>query len=134
VETTNSNASDQKALVENIKGQWKLLWNERFNDKLKAEGISAKDYELLRVDRGTVIQATRDFKPLNLKEVLEQNKIETPERFIQPTPQVGGWNKFVKTKITSQPKNKHHNASDYTPKKTASMQPKKGGRGWLHKQ
>ncbi len=131
--TNDSNATDQKALVENIKGQWKLLWNERFNDKLKAEGISAQNYELLKVDRGTVIQATRDFKPLNLKEVLEENKIQTPERFIQPNPQVGGWNKFVKTKITNQPKTRRQ-ASDYTPKKTASMQPKKGGRGWLHKQ
>lgn len=131
--TNDSNATDQKALVENIKGQWRLLWNERFNDKLKAEGISAQNYELLKVDRGTVIQATRDFKPLNLKEVLEENKIQTPERFIQPNPQVGGWNKFVKTKITNQPKTRRQ-ASDYTPKKTASMQPKKGGRGWLHKQ
>lgn len=131
--TNDSNATDQKALVENIKGQWKLLWNERFNDKLKAEGISAQNYELLKVDRGTVIQATRDFKPLNLKEVLEENKIQTPERFIQPNPQIGGWNKFVKTKITNQPKTRRQ-ASDYTPKKTASMQPKKGGRGWLHKQ
>ena len=24
--------------------QWKLLWSERFNDKVRAEGVSVSDY------------------------------------------------------------------------------------------
>ena len=75
------------------------MWNERYNDKIKAEGVSAQNYDLLKVDKGTIIHATRDFKPLNLKEVLEENKIETPDRYISPNPQIGGWNKFVKTNV-----------------------------------
>lgn len=131
----DSAINPQKALVESIKTEWKLMWNERYNDKIKAEGVSAQNYNLLKVDRGTIIHATRDFKPLNLKEVLEQNKIETPDRYIPPSPQIGGWNKFVKTKITNQTNNKRkHRSLEYAPKKASTGQSKKGGRGWLHKQ
>jgi hypothetical protein len=38
---------------------------ERFDDKTKAEGVSVANYSSLKVERGTVIHATRDFKPLN---------------------------------------------------------------------
>lgn len=109
------------------------MWNERFNDKIKAEGVSAQNYDLLKVDKGTIIHATRDFKPLNLKEVLEENKIETPERYISPNPQIGGWNKFVKTNVTNQPRTKRQNRIPNNAPKKPTGQPKKGGRGWLHK-
>ena len=88
----------QKKLVEELKGEWKLMWSERFNDKVKAEGVSVANYSSLSVEQGTVIHATRDFKALNFKEILEQHKVEQPERFIQPNPEVGGWNKFIKQK------------------------------------
>ena len=57
------------------------------------------DYASLRVERGTVVHATRDFKVLNFKEILEQHMVEDTDRFVQPNVDVGGWNKFVKTKI-----------------------------------
>ena len=91
----------QKELVEKLKVQWKLLWSERFNDKVRAEGVSVSDYASLNVERGTIIHATRDFKALSFKEILEQNVVENLDRVVQPDVDVGGWNKFVKTKITS---------------------------------
>ena len=74
----------QKELVESLKIQWKLLWSERFNDKIRAEDISLKDYTSLSVERGTVIHANRDFKTLTFKEILEQHLVEKP-RSLHPT-------------------------------------------------
>ena len=79
----------QKELVEKLKVQWKLLWSERFNDKVRAEGVSVSNYASLHVERGTIIHATRDFRVLNFKEILEQHMVEDPERFVQPNVDVG---------------------------------------------
>lgn len=122
---------EQKKLVEELKAQWKLLWSERLNDRVRAEDISVANYASLRVERGTIIHATRDFKPLNFKEILSQHMVENPDRFVQPDYRLGGWNKFVKTEITSRQHPKSC-ALAYAPKKSAGKQPKKGGRGWLH--
>ena len=130
-----SHAEPQKEFVEELKNQWKLLWNERFNDKIRAEGISVKDYAILSVERGTIIHATRDFKALNFREILQRHMVEEHERFIQPDPNTGGWNKFIKKQITSN-KPKRSYAITYTAEnfsnKRAMQQAKKGGRGWLH--
>jgi hypothetical protein len=125
-------ALPQKEVVDELKAEWKKLWRDRFDDRQKAEGVATTDYSSLFVDRGTVVHATRDFKALNFEEILERHKVENAERFIQPSPQVGGWNKFIKTKITSQP-SRHKRAESYCPEKKPVQQPKKGGRGWLHK-
>ena len=127
-----STVKAQKELVETLKDQWKLLWSERFNDKIRAEGVSVSNYAALKVEKGTIIHATRDFKPLNFKEILQQNMIENPERYMQPDTQTGGWNKFVKTKITSSPPQINKRALLFEQKKRNTQQPKKGGRGWLH--
>ena len=127
-----SGCEAQKKLVEELKGEWKLMWSERFNDKVKAEGVSVANYASLRVEKGTVIHATRDFKALNFKEILEQHKVEQPERFIQPHPEIGGWNKFIKTKITNPTQKSKCTVSDTNVKKGIRQQHKKNGRGWLH--
>lgn len=121
----------QKELVEKLKGEWKLLWSERFDDRVRAEGISVGDYASLHVERGTIIHATRDFKALNFKEILDQNTTEHFERYLTPDVNVGGWSKFVKTKITN-PMPKKMCQMPCAPKKRLVQQPKKGGRGWLH--
>ncbi len=121
----------QKQLVEELKGQWKLLWSQQINDKVRAEDISSENYDKLQVERGTVIKASRDFKPLNFRDILEEH-VEKPENYIPPNVQVGGWAKFVKTEITGASQ-KHKRAQAYIPEKKAVQQPKKGGRGWLHK-
>ena len=131
--TLENKVKAQKELVETLKVQWKLLWNERFSDKIRAEGISKKDYEILDVERGTIITATRDFKVLNFKEILEKHLIEHPDRFIQPNANVGGWNKFVKTHINAQkPQRRNHRQLQEPANKSISSQSKKSRRGWLH--
>ena len=122
----------ERKLIEELKVEWKQLWSERFDDKQRAEGVSVADYTSLRVERGTIIHATRNFKALNFKEILEQHRLEDPERFVQPDTNMGGWNKFIKNKITNQSSERHKRAAAYVPEKRAVQQPKKGGRGWLH--
>jgi hypothetical protein len=130
--TLEGKVAAQKELVEKLKIQWKLLWSERYNDNIKAEDVSVNDYEVLDVQRGTIIHATRDFKTLNFKEILHQHLIEDPDRYVQPQAQEGGWNKFVKTAITNTKPQRHKRAQAYEPKKREAQQPKKGKRGWLH--
>ena len=123
----------QKELVEELKVQWKKLWNERVDDKVRAEGIAVEDYVKLFVEKGTIIHATRDFKALNFKEILEQNQVANAEQFVPPSPQVGGWTKFIRTSITIQRSQRNRRAQLYVEPKKEKQQPKKGGRGWLHK-
>ena len=122
-----------KEMVEELKVQWKKLWKERVDDKIRAEGVAAADYCDLFVEKGTIIHATRNFKALNFKEILEQHQVANADRFIAPNPQTGGWNKFVKTKITNQRLPRKRRAEFYCDEnKREKQQPKKGGRGWLH--
>jgi len=125
-------SGDQKDVVEELKVEWKRLWLERMDDKVRAEGIAIQDYSSLFVDKGTVIHATRDFKPLNFKEILDKHQIENADRYIPPLKEVGGWNKFIKQQVTSQNHPKKKRAEQYEEQKKEKQQPKKGGRGWLH--
>jgi hypothetical protein len=127
-----SKVKTQKELVETLKIQWRLLWTERFNDKVRAEGVSEKDYEILKVERGTVITATRDYKVLNFKEILENHLIEHPDRFIQPNVNMGGWNRFVKTHIDTHKPQRNNRPKREDPNKLIAVQSKKSRRGWLH--
>jgi hypothetical protein len=124
---------DQKEQVNNLKVEWKKLWLERMDDKVRAESVAVNDYTSLFVEKGTIIHATRDFKVLNFKEILEKNQIENSDRYIQPDPHVGGWGKFVKNNIAKPLKRKNDEVSKVTNGNGKVQQPKKGGRGWLHK-
>jgi len=121
-----------KEMVEQLKVQWKRLWQERVDDKVRAEGIATADYCDLYVERGTIIHATKDYKALNFREILEQHQIANVDRLIPPNPQIGGWTKFVKLSIKSQRIWKKKRAELYCVKKKQNQQRKKGGRGWLH--
>ena len=123
----------EKEMVEEIKVQWKKLWQERLEDKVRAEGVAIDDYSKLFVDKGTVIHATRTFKSLSFKEILEQNQIENADKLVPPSPQVGGWTKFIKVTITNQKPQRNRRALAYVEPQKEKQQPKKGGRGWLHK-
>jgi hypothetical protein len=122
----------QKEMVEVLRTQWKKLWQERVDDKLRAEGVATADYCDLFVEKGTIIHATRDFKALNFREVLEQHQIENVDRVIPPDPHVGGWTKFVKTSITNQRTRRRKPSELCCEERKEKQQPKKGGRGWLH--
>jgi hypothetical protein len=120
-------------MVEELKISWKQLWQERLDDKVRAEGVATNDYAKLFVEKGTIIHATRDFKALSFREILEQNQILNVDRFIPPSSQVGGWTKFVKTSVMIQRPQRNRRALLYREPKKEKQQPKKGGRGWLHK-
>jgi hypothetical protein len=120
---------NQKQYVEDLKVEWQKLWRERTDDKVKAESIAVNDYDALFIDRGTVIHATRDFKPLNFREILEKHDVEGAERYISPNPHIGGWTKFVKDNITNQPS---QTKKSVTPEGGAKQKPKPKKNGWLN--
>jgi len=122
----------QKEMVEELKTIWKKLWQERVDDKVRAEGIATADYSRLFVEKGTIIHATRDYKSLNFKEILERHQVANADRFISPSPQVGGWTKFIRTSITNQRLRKERRIELYCAEKKKRQQLKKDGRGWLH--
>ena len=122
----------QKEMIQALKIEWKRLWQERQDDKVRAEGIAVTDYCDLFVERGTVIHATRSFKSLSFRDILEQHKIENVDRLVSPDPRIGGWNKFIKTNITNQRARRRRRADFYFEAKKKKQQIKKGGRGWLH--
>ncbi len=118
--------------VEDIKEEWRLLWLSRIDDKVRAEGIANRDYSLLFVEQGTVIVATRDFKPVSLKEILFLHKIRDVERVIPPRPSVGGWGKFARTVLNKQKRVRKYKKPVPRRNRRKNLQVKKGGRGWLH--
>ena len=122
----------QKEMVEELRLQWKKLWQERIDDKLRAEGIATCDYVGLFIEKGTVVHATRDYRAQSFKEILEQHQIANADRFIPPSPHVGGWTKFIRTNITSQRPRKNKRSSFYYESKKETQQLKKCGKGWLH--
>jgi len=122
-----------KRLVDDVKMQWGLLWRDRIDDRVRAEGIADRGYSLLFVDRGDVIIATRDFKPLSLREILQQHKPPEVEadRVIPPSPSVGGWGKFIRDVLRKQRVARRRKELLEKPD-AEGQQLKKGGRGWLH--
>jgi hypothetical protein len=130
--TFQSDFKTQKLFVDSLKTEWKQMWNERLDDKPKAEGVSMDNYKNLGVERGTIIHATRDFKVLNFSDILQQHKIKQPQRYLQPNPSMGGWSKFIKKEITSPLNDNKLTAKQNTTKKKNHQQQSKSS-GWLHK-
>ena len=122
---------ERKELVDDLRVNWKRLWRDQIVDREKSEGIANQDYPRLFIDQGTVILATRDFKPPDFVEILHQHLIANAERYVPPNPQVGGWGRFMRTTIRKQ----RRSARRRTPPKTERKKPqqvKKSNRGWLH--
>jgi len=124
--------TEKKQFIDEFKKQWKGMWRNRVDDKVRAEGIADKDYSLLFVDRGTVIIATRKFKLLDFYELLQQSRLSAGSEVIPPNPSVGGWGKFVRTVLNSQKLTRRGRQVPQKPEKHPGQQLKKGGRGWLH--
>ena len=123
-----------KEFVDDLREQWKLLWRNRIDDKVRAEGVANQDYSKLFVERGTVIIATRDYKPPDFVEILQQHmSARDAERIIPPNPTVGGWRKFIRSVMSKQRhlmRARRRAPPEQDHKK--GQQLKKGGRGWLH--
>jgi hypothetical protein len=122
-----------KAFVDELRALWKSLWLDRIDDKVRAEGIAREDYSPLFVDRGTVIVATRDFKPLDFVEILERHKPSEVPNAVPPSPAVGGWGRFIRDFVRKQRRfTKRGRPVPSRPERKGGQQRKKGGRGWLH--
>lgn len=126
-------ASDEKKVVEELKTEWKRLWTERIDDRVRAEGVANNDFSGLFVERGTVILATRNFKLLSFMDVLERHGIVDASRHVAPDYRVGGWGKFIRSTVAGQRLNSRiRRAASYLSEKVEKQQLKKGGRGWVH--
>jgi hypothetical protein len=128
---------EKKQLIEELKEQWRTLWRDRIDDKVRAEGISDKDYCKLFIERGTVIMATRKFKAPDFYEILQQNLSSDASEInnlLPPNPTVGGWGKFIRNTWSKQqhPARRRRSAPTEPNKKAGQQQLKKCGRGWLH--
>jgi hypothetical protein len=121
--------------VEALRAEWKRLWKERFDDKIRAECIANKNYSSLFVEKGTVIFATRSFKFGSFKGFLEEHGVSDVYRFVSPSPAVGGWGKFIKNSVLlSRSGGRGPQSSRYfVEEEKKPQQLKKGGRGWLHR-
>lgn len=125
--------TNEKGRVEELRAEWKSLWNERVDDHVRAEAIAKRDYSGLFVERGTVIYATRNFRLLNFREILELQGVFDPNRFVPVDPRVGGWGKFIRKSIAPQKSSYRVKRAAYSfeePKRKQHL--KKGGRGWVH--
>lgn len=122
---------DLKQFVDDLRDQWRILWRNRIDDKVIAEGIANQNYEQLFVEQGTVIVATRDYKPPDFVEILQKHVSSDTEKLVPPNPAVGGWGKFIRGTISKQ---KHFAGRRVRPEpvRKEHQQRKKGGRGWLH--
>jgi hypothetical protein len=123
--------NELKEFVDELRTDWRHLWRNRLDDKVRAEGIAYQDYSKLFVERGTVIMATRDFKPLEFFDIVKVYLGFDAEKAVPPNSTVGGWGKFIRNKIRKQ-KNTTRRFSPPKPTPKKGQQQKKGGRGWLH--
>ena len=124
--------AERDAFRSRLKEEWALLWKERFDDRVRAEGVSVRDYPLLFMSRGHVVFATRDAKAPSFSQIAEV--WASRGMVYSPDPEVGGWGKFVRTELNrvDRPRARAYvNGQCKSEKERQHL--KKGGRGWLHK-
>jgi len=122
----------EQALVTEVKSQWKQLWRERIDDRVRAEGIASMDFDKLFIERGTVVLATRNFRPVTLGEILDQHRVEDAEKHVAPSKHVGGWRKFGRTQMPRYESARRRRGFAVSVDMGKKQQLRKGGRGWLH--
>lgn len=129
----NIKKQSEREMVEDLKDQWKKLWVKKIDDPIRGETIADDNFVKLFIEKGTVIHATRDFKPVSFNEVLRLHKIQSCERYFQINPEIGGWKKFSKDFINKQKEIKRKNPLRISKLSMQEKQLKKSGRGWLNK-
>ena len=115
-----------------LKDEWAAMWMERFDDRVRAEGIAVREYPLLLTDKGMVLFASRNAKTPAFSDLVahwaSQGMVYSPNAI------EGGWGKFIRTALQT---SAHSRAQAYGCDKSRVSsvrgQLKKGGRGWLHK-
>jgi hypothetical protein len=120
--------------VQDVRNEWRLLWTKYIDDKLRAEGVANQDYSMLFVERGTVIVATKDYRPLNFKEILQLHEQQYGKRLTFPHPSEGGYTKFARNVLNKQKRNREWSPNKLIDNSTKrkKLPKKKGKRGWLH--
>ena len=126
---------DLRLFVDELRIEWKRMWNSRIEDKVRAEGIADKTYERLFVDRGLILFATRNFSAPEFHDILRKYLSSDEAEKFNPTPIRGGVGKFIRDYITvkkkSSSKLKEETRVELEEMKS-HQQLKHGGRGWLH--
>jgi hypothetical protein len=117
-----------RELRRGLKADWAELWRDKRDDEVRAEGFSVRDFERLYVERGEVVVATRDFKPLNFGEILERHLGSDYAGRVALDPRVGGWEKFARTFFPSERVKRERPRVRADP----SQPQRKGGAGWLN--
>ena len=119
-----------------IRKEWKALWDQRIEDKQIAEDVARRDYDLLFVETGTVIRASRLFKPLDLEEIIDENERLLGLNLHELKSDEGGYRKFAKNILSKQSKGgrAHLRRYELSAKNVRNCPPKNAGRGWLHSQ
>ena len=110
-----------------LKKEWKSLWNYKYDDYDKAEGISPKTYPKLFVEEGQVIYASKKCEPLDFEKILKKNLDSDCYQQLNPPPEIGGWKKFSKEHF---PKKKKREKPKI--KVDLNQQQRKHGKGWLN--
>ncbi|MEM2026592.1 MAG: hypothetical protein QXX94_07125 [Candidatus Bathyarchaeia archaeon] len=121
-----------KDIAIELRTEWKNLWRDHIEDKMRAEGLASNDFPKLFVERGMVITATRDYKPPDFYEILEKHVPKHVASSFNIAPTIGGIRKFIREEIRGRKvpsvtvKGKVRKAEE------KGGQRKHGGRGWLH--
>ena len=114
-----------------FKEEWRLVWWERFDDRVRAEGVAVRDYPLLFMDRGHVVFASRNAKTPSFSEIA---KVWVSKGCMYaPDPSEGGWGKFIRAELRKPGGSRANLYRKSQPRLNGEKgQLKKGGRGWLH--
>jgi hypothetical protein len=121
-----------REFVDDLRDEWKLMWKDRVDDKVRAEAIADRTYERLFVDRGLILFATRDYKPPDFQDILERHLNPEEVERVDPNHGIG---KFIREHITAQNKSKSRRRQQVTTnleKMKSHQQLKHRGKGWLH--
>jgi hypothetical protein len=125
--------SQSDILLDDVIEEWKALWRDRCDDKVKAEALASRDFSLLCIERGTVIAASRAFKPLDLRSILKGREAHGASDGVSVHPSLGGWGRFARTVLAKQSRVGVGKRSVQKRSRKKGLQMKKGGRGWLHR-
>jgi len=84
-----------RELRRELKVEWVDLWRNKYDDAVRAEDVSQREFEKLFVDRGEIIFATRDYKPLSFRDIVDRHLGSEMADKVSPDPAIGGWRKFI---------------------------------------
>jgi hypothetical protein len=122
---------EQDEFRRQLKEEWRLIWWERFDDRVKGEGVAVRDYPLIFMDRGFVVFASRNAKMPSFSEIARV--WVSRGCMYSPDPRDGGWGKFIRTEVRKPVGSRAKAYRSGQCKRVGKKgQLKKGGRGWLH--